>query len=289
MGAPIRPRRPPADGRQGDATLRWFACIPLAVLMVLGAPAAADPMPAPAPAAAPSPSASDDLDRQLGRLLADPGPPLDPDVFGYQAIAIGPTALDQAWRDAQAPAASPLPADWAALVARIGGLPLRAQAEAVDEFVNRRVAVATDQEVYGVADHWASLAETIAAGRGDCEDFAIAKMRLLQMAGVPSRLLYLVLVRDTRRQVDHAVLLVRESDALLVLDSEAERVRTAGEVTAYRPIAGFSGESRWLFQTAQAAAALDAAEHPPGVDPAILPAPAIPTPGAARTAPDAPQ
>jgi len=218
-------------------------------------------------------------------LLADPGPPLDPDVFGYQAIVIGPTALDQAWRDAQAPAASPLPAEWAALVARIRDLPLRSKAEAVEGFVNRHVAVATDQEVYGVADHWASLAETIAAGRGDCEDFAIAKMQLLKMAGVPDRLLYLVLVRDLRRSLDHAVLLVRDGGTLLVLDSEAERMRTADEVTDYKPIAGFSGDSRWLFQTAQAAAALDLALHPPGEDPAILPPPATPASGAAAASP----
>lgn len=245
---------------------------------------AAEPGAVNAPVTTPAP-ASNDLDQQLGRLLADPGPPLDPDVFGYQAIVIGPIALDQAWKDARAPAPSPLPAEWAALVARVRDLPLRGKAEAVDAFVNRHVAVATDQEVYGVADHWASLAETIAAGRGDCEDFAIAKMQLLEMAGVPERLLYLVLVRDLRREIDHAVLLVRDGETLLVLDSQAARVRTAQEVTDYRPIAGFSGDSRWLFQSAQAAAALDTALHPPGPDPAILPAPASPAPAGAAASP----
>jgi len=286
MGAPIR-RSAGIGARQGDGALRRLVWITLAFAILAGPAAAmaAEPTPEAAPAAAPAPPASDDLDQQLGRLLADPGPPLDPDVFGYQAIVIGPTALDQAWRDAQAPPASPLPAEWAALVGRIRDLPLRSKAEAVEGFVNRHVAVATDQEVYGVADHWASLAETIAAGRGDCEDFAIAKMQLLKMAGVPDRLLYLVLVRDLRRSLDHAVLLVRDGGTLLVLDSEAERMRTADEVTDYKPIAGFSGDSRWLFQTAQAAAALDLALHPPGEDPAILPPPATPASGAAAASP----
>jgi hypothetical protein len=45
------------------------------------------------------------------------------------------------------------------------------------------------------------------------EDFAIAKMQILAAAGVPTRDMYLTLVRDLRRQEDHAVLVVRVGQA----------------------------------------------------------------------------
>jgi predicted transglutaminase-like cysteine proteinase len=199
------------------------------------------------------------MDANLQALLAEPAPPLAPDVFGYQAILIPSTPLDEEW-DSLAPVdASSLTGPWAELVSRIKGQPLPVMAEAVNAFVNRHIAEATDQEVYGVADYWASLEETIAAGRGDCEDFAIAKMQLLEAAGASSRDLYLLLVRDVVRDVDHAVLLVRIGDDLLVLDSEAPHVRSAKQVRAFRPVASFSGPSRWRFRAMTADAGAD---HP---------------------------
>ena len=215
------------------------------------------------PSAAPAQDAESASDAQqttaiegaLKDLFADPGPQPGPDLFGYDAASIGATPMEDAWRGAAS--GGELSGPWADLVGRIGGLPAWTQAEAVNAFVNRRIAVADDPAVYGVADHWASLSETIAEGRGDCEDFAIAKMQLLIDAGVSPRDLYLVLVRDTVREADHAVLAVRDGERLWILDSANERMLGAEQVTRYRPIVGFSGDARWTFghRTTQVAAA----------------------------------
>src|SRR5439155_18744930 len=122
--------------------------------------------------------------------------------------------------------------------------------------------------------HWAGLAETIAHGRGDCEDFAIAKMQLLAAAGVPQRDLYLILVRDEVRQIDHAVAAVRDEDRIYILDSANDRVVSPEQVRGYRPVVGFSGDARWTFGLRGAdVAAGGRVEAQPGAEPAAAPAP----------------
>jgi predicted transglutaminase-like cysteine proteinase len=199
-------------------------------------------------------AAGPELDQSLRDLLAEPMPQAAPNVFGYQAVPIPATAFDGAWDMAQAEDAE-LSGEWAALIARLKGVSPRAATLAVNTFVNRHVARATDQDAYGAPDYWASLTETVGAGRGDCEDFAIAKMQLLKMAGVPANDLYLLLVRDVVREADHAVLLVRLGDALLVLDNEVEAARPAEAVRGYRPVASYGAVARWRFAAAGAGAA----------------------------------
>ncbi|HEX7760993.1 MAG TPA: transglutaminase-like cysteine peptidase [Caulobacteraceae bacterium] len=139
------------------------------------------------------------------------------------------------------------PGAWSALVADVRDLPLTMQVAAVNVWVNHHVAFATDQSVYGVADHWASLAETLAHGRGDCEDFAIAKMQLLAAAGVPAWDMYLILVRDTAHHVDHAFLAVRDDGRYDLLDSNQDGFVAAGVMGAYQPVLAFSAAASWTF------------------------------------------
>lgn len=70
-------------------------------------------------------------------------------------------------------------------------LPLTERIAFVNVEINRRVAYRQDADEGG--DHWSTPCETLARGRGDCEDFAIAKHFLLDACGVPAslhRLLY---------------------------------------------------------------------------------------------------
>src|SRR4029079_950992 len=118
--------------------------------------------------------------------------------------------------------------------------PLAAKARAVNVWINHHVAYAEDIDVYGERDHWAGLAQTLERGRGDCEDFAIAKMQLLEAAGVSRRDMYLVLVRNVPRQSDHAVLAVRDGERLLILDSNQDGFLAPQGASPYRPVMSFS-------------------------------------------------
>jgi len=74
-------------------------------------------------------------------------------------------------------------------------LPLSERIAFVNREINRRVAYRPDADAGG--DHWATPCETLARGRGDCEDFAIAKHFLLDASDVPAalhRLLYAYLL-----------------------------------------------------------------------------------------------
>jgi predicted transglutaminase-like cysteine proteinase len=105
--------------------------------------------------------------------------------------------------------------------------------------------------IYGMRDHWATAAESLRRGQGDCEDYAIAKMEILRAAGVPARDLNLVIVRDLVRRQDHAVLAVRTDDGFVILDSSTDRVMFAADVRDYRPIMTFNSQGAWIHGYAQ--------------------------------------
>ncbi len=85
--------------------------------------------------------------------------------------------------------------------------------------VNRRVVPLTDRDNYGRDEFW-TLPDN---GRGDCEDYAMAKYKALLDQGVPSSDLSLAVVLDRRRQ-NHVVLVVRTSKGDVVLDNMTNRV-----------------------------------------------------------------
>ena len=89
-------------------------------------------------------------------------------------------------------------------------------------------------------DRWMPASETLARGRGDCEDYAIAKRALLRAAGIPDRDLYLVVLKDLTRRADHAVLVVRANGRFLVLDNGTSRIVDSSDVSDYRPVLTFT-------------------------------------------------
>jgi predicted transglutaminase-like cysteine proteinase len=92
---------------------------------------------------------------------------------------------------------------------------------------------------------WTSAAQTLSRGKGDCEDYAIAKLQLLRRAGYAEKDLYLVILHDALRRADHAVLVARAGDRLLVLDNGTDRLFDSYEMADYRPIVTFSGNRVW--------------------------------------------
>jgi predicted transglutaminase-like cysteine proteinase len=94
-----------------------------------------------------------------------------------------------------------------------------ALAHRINRRVNSTVAEMSDPQNYGAADYWTLPAN----GRGDCEDFALLKYRLLLDAGVSDRDLSIAVVLDQRGE-NHAVLVLRHGSADLVLDSRSREI-----------------------------------------------------------------
>lgn len=197
----------------------------------------------------------------IGRIIdmADPNSEL-----GTTAIPVDRTRFDDRWdRVRRAPPRRLMQSELEK--AHVGdGLAETETLERINLWVNHRLTYKTDAGNYGQDDVWATAAETIARGSGDCEDFAILKMQLLRAAGIGGDRVKLVLLRDLALNADHALLLVRSGAGWVALDNMTDRIYDGGRANAVRPIMSFSGERRWVHgyldtQPVQPIAAIPAA------------------------------
>lgn len=100
--------------------------------------------------------------------------------------------------------------------------------------------------LYGVEDHWASPTETLSRHRGDCEDYAILEMMLLQAAGFRPSDTYLTIGFDQIAHRDHALLSVNINNVMWTLDQRVRSPLPTATVADFRPILTLSGGSAWL-------------------------------------------
>jgi predicted transglutaminase-like cysteine proteinase len=160
-----------------------------------------------------------------------------PDIFNSVALSIGRSPLDARWSRVSGAGVSGSAASYAA---SLHGENIITKLEAVNGYINARVRFVDDRVQFGVADRWMSASETLARGRGDCEDFALAKRAMLRAAGVPDKDLYLVVLKDLTRRADHAVLVVRAAGRFLVLDNGTNRIVDSSDVQDYKPVLTFT-------------------------------------------------
>jgi predicted transglutaminase-like cysteine proteinase len=95
----------------------------------------------------------------------------------------------------------------------------RARIGEVNRAINLAIVATSDTSQYGIEDRWASPLMTFTSGRGDCEDYALAKYAALRAAGFAQDDLRFLIVRLPRSQGDHAVLSVRHESRWLILDN----------------------------------------------------------------------
>jgi predicted transglutaminase-like cysteine proteinase len=181
-----------------------------------------------------------------------------PDVFGSVALSVSKTPLDADWRRAGTSGIAGPAAEFAGSLADKDQV---ARLEAVNRYVNGRVRFVDDQVQFGRADVWASASETLRRGKGDCEDYAIAKMQMLRRAGFADRDLYVVIVRDLVRRADHAVLVARAEGRMFVLDNGTDKLLDSAAVSDYRPIMTFASKGSWTHGYRREAAPVQMAEN----------------------------
>ena len=107
---------------------------------------------------------------------------------------------------------------------------------AVNAGVNRLIRYRPDRATYGQLDFWANPSTTLNRGAGDCEDYAILKMAVLADAGIPRSAMSIVVVKDQRRDVYHAVLSVRTTQGNFILDNVRQEVLADTELPDYMPL-----------------------------------------------------
>lgn len=200
-----------------------------------------------------SPTSRAPVDRTMPGLDANGG------AFGSTIIPVGTIAALSQWTSAArinaesdcggTTCATPTGAQFVSAVAAARHLSALKAMLVINSSVNRAVTYRGDQN-----DHWASVTETVASGQGDCEDYAIAKRALLIKAGFDAQSLQFVVLNDTRRGLQHAVLVVHLEDARYVLDNLSDVVARDAAYSSYRPIASIIGDREFLHGFARAPA-----------------------------------
>lgn len=114
----------------------------------------------------------------------------------------------------------------------------------VNDFANRMPYI-EDIDNYGLRDYWADTATFFKNG-GDCEDFAMAKFKLLEKIGFHPARMRIVLVLDQDRNRQHAVLTVNTGGEAWMLDSLIRDVVPHQKADHYRPTVSLSGPRLYL-------------------------------------------
>jgi predicted transglutaminase-like cysteine proteinase len=112
----------------------------------------------------------------------------------------------------------------------------RARLGEINRAVNLSIRPVSDWELYGVDDFWSSPLATFSIGAGDCEDYAIAKYIALRESGIAPDDLRLVIVRDLKRNISHAVVAVRQDREWLILDNRTLIIVNAEEARYFEPL-----------------------------------------------------
>lgn len=165
-----------------------------------------------------------------------------PDVFGSVALRVAHTPLDTRWKSVENGSVDGAAARFAEAQRGKGEV---ARLEAIDWYVNKRVRFVDDRVQWGRPDVWSSANATLTRGRGDCEDYAIAKRAMLRLAGFADKDLYVVVLKDLVRRADHAVLVARAAGHMYVLDNGTDRVLDSESISDYRPILTFASSGTW--------------------------------------------
>jgi len=101
-----------------------------------------------------------------------------------------------------------------------------------------------DRAQWGVEDYWATPAEFLSSGGGDCEDYAIAKYFTLKELGVPVSRLRLVYARTWRSGAAHMVLAYYSTPAAdpLIMDNLVKGMQRAGDRPDLIPVYMFNDD-----------------------------------------------
>ncbi len=101
-----------------------------------------------------------------------------------------------------------------------------------------------DIENWGQEDYWEIPAEFLKKS-GDCEDYSIIKYFTLKELGIPPETMRIVVVRDTIRNMAHAVLVVYMNNDAYVLDSLSNVVLSHTRFGHYSPQYSVNEFGRW--------------------------------------------
>lgn len=180
-------------------------------------------------------------------------------VFGSVAFPFSNLPAAARWRKANAPrdqfakaqcggdrACKERSRSLAATIESARGAGFMEKLRRVNTAVNTMIRYSSDQAIYGRMDYWAPASQTLRAGVGDCEDYAILKLAALKAAGVPASSMSMAVIRDRKRNLFHAVLVVTTNKGHFVLDNLSSAVLPDTRLAHYQPLYSMSQDRYWI-------------------------------------------
>ncbi len=123
------------------------------------------------------------------------------------------------------------------LIKDLKGASVMKKLNTVNTWVNY-IKYKSDKKVYGMRDYWATLYEFVGRGKGDCEDYTIAKYYILKELGIdPKRLKFTYVIYKSRKgkKISHMVLSYlkvpkpKSKKDILILDNNNRKILPASK------------------------------------------------------------
>lgn len=135
---------------------------------------------------------------------------------------------------------------WQGIIASVKNLSPMEQLRKVNDIMNSHRYV-LDRVNWGMDDYWQTVFEFLRRN-GDCEDYAIAKYVTLRAAGWPADNLRIIILRDTKLNLNHAVLAAYTPDGIYIGDNQVDGLVRADNIRHYRPIYSINENFWWLHR-----------------------------------------
>ena len=135
--------------------------------------------------------------------------------------------------------------EWQTVVESLRGKDLMTQLLETNVRMNEERYIADDAN-WALPDYWATPFEFLRKGGGDCEDYAIAKYMMLRDLGIPTDDMRIVVLKDVKLRVDHAVLAVYINGTPFILDNRSSDVVPANSLPDYQPVYSINEHGWWL-------------------------------------------
>lgn len=110
-----------------------------------------------------------------------------------------------------------------------------------------RLTYRLDEHLYGEEEYWATPAEFMARGAGDCEDFALAKYHALKELDWPEEDMRVVVLWDERARLHHAVLLVNHQGKEWLLDDMNRELIPSSRISHYLPLYSINSHESYYY------------------------------------------
>ena len=132
---------------------------------------------------------------------------------------------------------------WQDFKAKLEKMSPMEQVKAVNTFWNQW-PYRLDIENYNKEDYWA-IPDEFRRKSGDCEDYCIVKFYTLKELGFTNEQMRIVVVKETVRNIAHAVLAVYMDNTIYILDNLSKSVLEQGRYKNYIPQFSVNEKNRW--------------------------------------------